>query len=66
MSSTLRRVPYVKQSISFREDQLDSLRRIVVEDERHGNLSRYIQELVDEDLQRRTEKRSTEKEPVAA
>lgn len=55
MPQLISREPYVRQSISFRRSQLDEAKRIAVEEERHGNLSRYIQDLVDADIARRRE-----------
>lgn len=52
MPKVITRQRYVKQSISLRPEQLDAARRIVVE-ERHGNLSRLFQELLDSEIARR-------------
>jgi hypothetical protein len=52
MSLTLTRQTFVKQSISLRRDQLAAAKRVVEED-RHGNLSRLIQDLLEEELRRR-------------
>jgi Arc/MetJ-type ribon-helix-helix transcriptional regulator len=63
MTDLISKTRYVKQSISLRTDQLTEVRRLVIEDERHGNISRYVQELVDADLAKRQEQ---EKAEVAA
>jgi predicted subunit of tRNA(5-methylaminomethyl-2-thiouridylate) methyltransferase len=47
--------PFVRQSISFPRSVLADAKRIVIEEERHGNISRYIQDLVISDLTRREE-----------
>mgnify|MGYP001039544630 CR=1 FL=1 len=52
MSLTITRQPFVKQSVSLRRDQLAAARRVVEED-RHGNLSRLFQDLLEAELRRR-------------
>jgi predicted subunit of tRNA(5-methylaminomethyl-2-thiouridylate) methyltransferase len=47
--------PFVRQSISFPRSVLADAKRVVIEEERHGNISRYIQDLVISDLTRREE-----------
>lgn len=63
MTDRIPKTRYVKQSISLRTEQLHEVRRLVAEVERHGNISRYVQELVDADLAKREER---EKDEVAA
>lgn len=53
MPQLVTKEPFVRQSISFPRSVLQDARRIAIEDERHGNLSRYIQDLVIADLDRR-------------
>ena len=50
MPKTISKEPFVRQSISFPKSLLDEVRRIVVDDERHGNLSRYFQDLARRDV----------------
>jgi hypothetical protein len=53
MPKTITREPFVRQSISFPRSLLVEIRRIVIEDEQHGNLSRYMQDLARADVSRR-------------
>jgi hypothetical protein len=53
MPKLITREPFVRQSISFPRTLLLDAKRIAIEEERHGNLSRYIQDLVITDLSRR-------------
>lgn len=53
MASLPNKPRIVRQSIAFRPDQLAEAKRIVLEVERHGNLSRFMQELLDAELDRR-------------
>ena len=62
MPKTITREPFVRQSISFPRSLLVEIRRIVSEDEQHGNLSRYMQDLARMDVIRRKE---AQKEQVA-
>jgi metal-responsive CopG/Arc/MetJ family transcriptional regulator len=55
MPKTITREPFVRQSISFPRSLLVEIRRIVIEDEQHGNLSRYMQDLARMDVTRRKE-----------
>ena len=55
MPKTITREPFVRQSISFPRSLLVEIRRIVSEDEQHGNLSRYMQDLARMDVIRRKE-----------
>jgi hypothetical protein len=58
MPELLSKEPYVRQSISFPRRVLAELKEVVVVEERHGNLSRYIQDLVFADLERRRQERA--------
>jgi predicted subunit of tRNA(5-methylaminomethyl-2-thiouridylate) methyltransferase len=55
MPKLITKEPFVRQSISFPRSVLADAKRIVIEEERHGNISRYIQDLVISDLTRREE-----------
>jgi metal-responsive CopG/Arc/MetJ family transcriptional regulator len=55
MPKTIAKEPFVRQSISFPKGLLAEIRRIVVEDERHGNLSRFVQDLARAEVTRREE-----------
>lgn len=66
MPPTMSREPHIRQAVSLRKSQLEDVKRVVIEEERHGNLSRYIQDLIDADLKRRAFANSeTEKEAAA-
>lgn len=43
---------FIRQSISLRDDQLIGAKRIVITDG-HGNLSRLMQDLLEDELRRR-------------
>jgi hypothetical protein len=64
MPKLITKEPFVRQSISFPRSVLADAKRVVIEEERHGNISRYIQDLVITDLTRREEAKA-EKEQVA-
>jgi|GEM_PF-5869803 len=53
MPQLVTKEPFARQSISFPVAVLREARRVAIEDARHGNLSRYIQDLVIADLERR-------------
>ncbi len=53
MPQLVTKEPFARQSISFPVTVLQEARRVAIEDARHGNLSRYIQDLVIADLKRR-------------
>jgi predicted subunit of tRNA(5-methylaminomethyl-2-thiouridylate) methyltransferase len=55
MPKLITKEPFVRQSISFPRSVLADAKRVVIEEERHGNISRYIQDLVISDLTRREE-----------
>ena len=55
MPKLITKEPFVRQSISFPRSVLAEAKRVVIEEERHGNISRYIQDLVISDLTRREE-----------
>ena len=46
---------YVQASVSLRRDQIEDIRRIADED-RHGNLSRVVQDAIDAFVKQRNEK----------
>ena len=45
---------YVQASVSLRRDQIEDIRRIADED-RHGNLSRVVQDAIDAFVKQRNE-----------
>jgi metal-responsive CopG/Arc/MetJ family transcriptional regulator len=53
MPKTITREPFVRQSISFPRSLLVEIRRIVIEDEQHGNLSRFMQDVMRAEVARR-------------
>jgi hypothetical protein len=55
MPKTITKEPFVRQSISFPRSLLVEIRRIVTEDEQHGNLSRYMQDVMRAEVARRKE-----------
>lgn len=61
MATIATKPPIVRQSIALRLDQREAIRELVVLDLKHGNVSRYIQDLIDADLARR----AAEKERAA-
>lgn len=62
MATLADRPRIVRQSLGLREDQLVEVKRIVLQDLKHGNFSRYIQDLIDADLA----KRAADREQVPA
>ncbi len=55
----------VVQTVSLRQDQREAVIRLVHEDLKHGNLSRYIQDLIDADLAERA-KQAVDPQAVAS
>jgi hypothetical protein len=65
MARDLKRPPVTKQSISFRQDQFEDAVEIA-NAEFDGVLSRYFQELLDKDIERRKNEIRGDGEKVAA
>lgn len=60
MATLANRPRIVRQSLAIREDQREAIFALVLGDLKHGNFSRYIQDLIDADLAERAKQAQQE------